>query len=600
MTDSKVLNRNEIEAKDKWAIEDIYQTDEDWESELADFDKGLPEYKKYIGILGESSDNLVDFLQYNARMGLICERLYVYANQKLHEDTSVSKYQQYAGQAQNAMIKLMKACAFAEPEILSIEEDTLREYMTHNNGIQEFNKYLNDLIRRKEHILDPAIEQILAQSEKISAAPQDIFSMYNNADVRFDSIHDENGKEVELSNGRYVKFMENKDRKVRKEAFLSLYKTYGNMKNTLAAMYNANLSQADFYASVRNYSSARAMYLSGSNIPESVYDNLIATVHDNIHLMHKYVSLRKKALGVDELHMYDVYAPMVDNVNKYIPFEEAKKIVKAGLAPMGEEYLSKLQEGFDNRWIDVYENKGKRTGAYSWGVYGVHPYVLLNYQGTLDHVFTLAHEMGHALHSYYSDANQTYTNAAYRIFVAEVASTCNESLLIHYLLENCSDNNEKAYLINHFLEQFKGTLYRQTMFAEFEKITHEKAGNGETLTAEELCEIYYNLNVEYFGKDMVVDKEISMEWARIPHFYNPFYVYQYATGMSAAIALSKNIMENGEEGVKDYMKFLTGGGSKDPIDLLKLAGVDMTSPKPIQQALDLFGELLDEMEKLII
>lgn len=595
----KVLLRKEIKTKDKWAIEDIYASDECFKNELAEFEGKITKYKEYEGTLGKSSESLVDFLRFNADMNLTCERLYVYANQKLHEDTSVSKYQQFSGMAQNAMIKLMEASSFAEPEILEIDSIVLRKYMDENEYIIEFKKYLNDLLRQKEHILSKSSEKILAQCEKVSNAPNDIFFMFNNADVKFDNIHDADGNEVELSNGRYTMYMESSNRNVRKEAFKSMYKAYGLMRNSLAAMYNANLVKANFYAKIRNYESARQMYLSGSNIDESVYDNLIDTVSENMHLMHRYVALRKKALGVENLHMYDIYAPIAEAPSEYISFEKAKQMVMEGLAPLGKEYISKLKEGFDNRWIDVYENKGKRTGAYSWGVYGVHPYVLLNYQGTLDHVFTLAHEMGHALHSYYSDANQTYTNAAYKIFVAEVASTCNESLLIHHMLENTQDKKTKAYLVNHFLEKFKGTLYRQTMFAEFEKITHEKAGNGETLTSTELCSIYYELNKKYFGKDMVLDREIEMEWARIPHFYNPFYVYQYATGISAAIALSKKIMENGSSAVDDYMKFLKGGGSKDPIELLKIAGVDMNSREPIQDALKLFENLLDEMEKLI-
>ena len=393
--------------------------------------------------------------------------------------------------------------------------------------------------------------------------------------------------------------MSGTDRELRKKAFKGVYNTYGSMKNTIAATFNANVEQACFFADVRNYSSTRAMYLDSANVPESVYDNLIETVHEHMDLMYRYVDLRKKALKVDELHMYDIYAPIVDVPDKKYSFDEAKKMVKEGLAPMGKEYLEKLQEGFDNRWIDIYENEGKRSGAYSWGAYGTHPYVLLNYHGTLDHVFTLAHEMGHALHSYYSDKNQPYINAGYKIFVAEVASTCNESLLIHYLLGKTEDKKTRAYLINHFLEQFKGTLYRQTMFAEFEKITHAMAEKGETLTSDVLCKIYYDLNKLYFGENIVLDEEIALEWARIPHFYNPFYVYQYATGISAAIALSRKIMKEKEKGVEDYMKFLTGGNSKDPIDLLKLAGVDMNSKEPIEQALKLFEELLDEMEKLI-
>lgn len=369
-------------------------------------------------------------------------------------------------------------------------------------------------------------------------AADNIYAMYNGADIDFPVITDSQGEEIKLTHGNFVPILSGMDRSLRKKAFQALYDTYGKMKNTIAATFHANVEQAHFYADVRGYSSTRAMYLDGSNVPESVYDNLIETVHEQIGLMHRYVKMRKKALGVEELHMYDIYAPIAKTPDKKYTFDEAKTMVKTGLAPMGEAYLEKLQEGFDNRWIDIYENEGKRSGAYSWGAYGTHPYVLLNYQGTLDHVFTLAHEMGHALHSYYSDKAQPYINAGYKIFVAEVASTCNESLLIHDLLSKTEDKATRAFLINHFLEQFKGTLYRQTMFAEFERITHRMVEEGETLTSEVLCEVYYDLNKFYFGDDVVLDEEIALEWARIPHFYNPFYVYQYATGISAAIALS--------------------------------------------------------------
>ena len=402
-----------------------------------------------------------------------------------------------------------------------------------------------------------------------------------------------------MSHGRYSLLMESRDRDVRKEAFSSIYSQYGQYRNTLAATYSANLKSSAFFAKMRRYDSALAMALDGGEIPVSVYTQLIDTVHESLPLMYRYVALRKKALGVDELHMYDLYAPMVDEVSMKIPFEEAKEIVKKGLEPLGEEYIQVLSEGMDGGWIDVYENQGKRSGAYSWGAYGCHPFVLMNYQDNLNNVFTLAHEMGHSMHSYYSDKNQPYLYAGYRIFVAEVASTCNEALLMEYLLRHTEDKKEKAYLINYFLEQFKGTLYRQTMFAEFEKITHEMAGRGEPLTAEILNDIYYKLNEQYFGDGIVIDKEIALEWSRIPHFYTPFYVYQYATGYSAAIAISRKILSGDAAAREGYMKFLSGGSSMNPIDLLKLCGVDMTTPEPVQSALRLFGELLDEMEALL-
>ena len=598
MAEGKLLSREEVDPKYKWKIEDLFATDELWEKEYNKLKKLFKQYEKYPGTLGESKEKMLEFFTFSSKVNLLFERLYVYANQRLHEDLANAKYQKYAGMMQNAMVEMSGLSSFAEPEILEISEEKIKEYMQ-SEDMKPHRKYLTDLLRMKEHILDKKTEEILAKSQNMSSAPDDIFAMFNGADIKFPSVKDENGTDVELTHGTYSKFMESKDRRVRKDAFMAMYETYGSMKNTLAATYKANLNQAAFYADVRGYSSTRAMYLADSNVPEQVYDNLIQTVHDNMNLMYRYLELRKKALGLDELHMYDLYTPMAEGSTNTYSFDEAKEIVLKGLAPMGDEYLSVLKNGMGSGWIDVYENKGKRSGAYSWGAYGTHPYVLLNYNGTLDNVFTLAHEMGHALHSYFSDANQPFETAGYKIFVAEVASTCNESLLIHYLLKNTDDKNEKIYLINRFLEQFKGTLYRQTMFAEFEKITHQMVADGETLTADLLCNTYYNLNKLYFGEGICIDKEIALEWSRIPHFYTPFYVYQYATGISAAIALSKKIMHEGETGVKDYMKFLTGGGSKDPIDLLKLAGVDMTTPAPVEEALGLFGELLDEMEELI-
>lgn len=543
-------------------------------------------------------DSLLEYLKFNDETNLLMERLYVYANMRYHQDMANSMYQEFAARAQKLMVEMSGASAFAEPEILEITTEKINVFFNENPELETYKRYISEILRGKNHTLDKKTETILAKSRQMANAAENIFSMYNGADIKFPSITTEEGEEIEITHGNFVPLLESVDREVRKAAFEGVYETYGKMRNTLAATFAANLDQANFYAQVRNFSSAREMYLYGSNIPESVYDNLIETVHKNMDKMHKYVSLRKKILDVSELHMYDLYTPIAKAPDTKYSFEAAKDIVLEGLAPMGEEYIKVLEEGFDNRWIDVYENEGKRSGAYSWGAYGTHPYVLMNYHGTLDHVFTLAHEMGHAIHSYYSDANQPYVNAGYKIFVAEVASTCNESLLIQHLLKITEDEEEKTYLINHFLEQFKGTLYRQTMFAEFEKIAHSMVQNGEGVTADRLCGIYYNLNKEYFGDDIVIDKEIELEWARIPHFYNPFYVYQYATGLSAAIALSKRILEEGKPAVEDYMKFLTGGSSQDPIELLKIAGVDMTSSEPIETALELFGNLLEELQKI--
>ena len=592
------MKRIEQKIEDTWCLEDMFESDDFWEEEFGRLQRMIFQYEDFEGTLGESADRLLEYLKFNDETNLLMERLYVYANMRYHQDMANSMYQEFAARVQKLMVEMSGASAFAEPEILEITTEKINIFFNENPELETYKRYISEILRGKNHTLDKKTETILAKSRQMANAAENIFSMYNGADIKFPSITTEEGEEIEITHGNFVPLLESTDREVRKAAFEGVYETYGKMRNTLAATFAANLDQANFYAQVRNFSSAREMYLYGSNIPESVYDNLIETVHKNMDKMHKYVSLRKKILDVSELHMYDLYTPIAKAPDTKYSFEAAKDIVLEGLAPMGEEYIKVLEEGFDNRWIDVYENEGKRSGAYSWGAYGTHPYVLMNYHGTLDHVFTLAHEMGHAIHSYYSDANQPYVNAGYKIFVAEVASTCNESLLIQHLLKITEDEEEKAYLINHFLEQFKGTLYRQTMFAEFEKIAHSMVQNGEGVTADRLCEIYYNLNKEYFGDDIVIDKEIELEWARIPHFYNPFYVYQYATVLSAAIALSKRILEEGKPAVEDYMKFLTGGSSQDPIELLKIAGVDMTSSEPIETALELFGNLLDELQKM--
>lgn len=595
----KLPARSEIAEADKWALEDLFLTDADWKAAVKQLEEQLAQLKGYAGKVSASADALYAYLTLADETENLFEKVLVYSNEKMHEDMGNSTYQGYAAQAQAAATRLSAAEAFFEPELLAMEESRLQGFLKEDPELEKYRLLIDRIWRRKEHTLSAAEEEILAKTYEMATAPDDIFSMFNDADAKFGTIRDENGKEVELTHGRFGGFMESSDRRVRKEAFEALYQTYDQFKNTLAATYSANVKKAKFYADVRKYPSALAAALAPGNIPTEVYDNLIETVHRFLPAMYRYVALRKRALGVEELHMYDVYVPLVADQTKKIPFAEAKEIVKRGLAPMGEEYVSHLEEGFDHRWIDVYENRGKRSGAYSWGAYGTHPYVLLNYQGKLDDVFTLAHEMGHALHSWYSNANQPYVYSGYLIFVAEVASTCNESLLMQYLLKESKDKKEKAYLLNHFIDQFKGTLFRQTMFAEFEKITHEMYAKGESLTAERLCAVYMDLNRKYFGEEMVSDPQIALEWARIPHFYTEFYVYQYATGFSCAIALSKRILEMGEAGVADYMKFLKGGCSKDPIELLKMAGVDISTPKPVEDALQLFEELVSELEELL-
>lgn len=598
MADRGLCTREEIPAEAKWAIEDLYKNDDEWEADFTRLKEHLPELSAYEGRLGESAQTLLSMQRLCDKMNMLAEKVYVYANQRLHENTDNAVYQNLASRAQSLLVEMSERTSYIEPEIMGLPEGTIEKYLQENGELRVYGQYFENMIRQKAHVLPGEMEKLLASAGELAESPKDIFSMFNNADIRFPKITGEDDTDVEVTHGRFISLLQSKDQRVRKDAFEALYGVYEKFRNTLAATYRANVKQEVFFARARRYGSDLEGALDGSHIPVSVYDNLIHVVHEHLPLMHRYVKIRKKLLGLDELHMYDLYTPMTENSGEHFSFEDAKKTVLEGLAPMGEEYLSHLKDGFEHGWIDVYENQGKRSGAYSWGAYGTHPYVLLNYQGTLNDVFTLAHEMGHALHSWYSDETQPYIYAGYRIFVAEVASTCNEALLIHHLLKKAKDPKNKAYLINYFLEQFRTTLYRQTMFAEFEKITHGLQEAGEALTAERLCSIYYDLNKAYFGEDICIDRQIEMEWARIPHFYTPFYVYQYATGFSAAIALSGKILREGEAAVEQYKKFLKGGSSMYPLELLRLAGVDMEQKKPVEDALQVFSEYLDEMERL--
>ena len=601
MTDRKLNTREEADARCKWAIEDLYKDDEDWKRDYELLKSRIPELTKFHGRLGESAEVLLSMQKLSDELNQLLEKVYVYANQRLHENTDNSTYQNLASQAQGLLVELSESLSFVEPELMELPDGIIETFLDENEELLVYRQYFENIIRQKKHVLPTEQEQLLAAMGEVAESPKDIFSMFNNADIRFPEITGEDGHPVQVTHGRYMSLMQSRNRQVRKDAFEAMYGVYGDWRNTLAAMYRANVKQEAFLAKAHKYTSDLEAALDGSHIPVKVYEQLIEAVHESMPLMYRYMKLRKKLLGVEELHMYDLYVPVIEQDHSEIPFEQAKKTVLEGLAPMGEEYLHLLREGFDHGWIDVYENQGKRTGAYSWGAYGTHPYVLLNYQGTLHDVFTLAHEMGHALHSWYSDEHQPYIYAGYRIFVAEVASTCNEALLIHYLMEQskkAGDRKKTMYLMNYFLEQFRTTLFRQTMFAEFEKITHGLQEQGETLTADRLCEIYYDLNKLYFGEEICVDQEIAMEWARIPHFYTPFYVYQYATGFSAAITLSKQILEQGAPAVEQYKKFLKGGSSMYPLELLKMAGVDMEQKAPVQDALAVFAQYLDEMERL--
>ena len=559
----------------------------------------MDEFAGLQGTLKDGSEALLKVMRLYEEMNQIFEKLYVYANQRNHEDTANAKYQKMSGEMNIVAARLSQVTAWLESEILELDEAVLRQEMELEPELKKYDWFLIQITRKKAHILDKEKEALMARVGELAQTPSNVFAMFNNADITFPEITDEKGEKRKLTVGTFISCMESKDRILRQHAFQALYGEYKQYINTLSAAYYGNAKQADFFAKERHYSNAMEEALDGSNIPVSVYQNLIETMKKRLPAMYRYVALRKKLLGYEELHMYDVYVPMVETPEKKYSFEEAKEIVKRALAPLGEDYQALLQKGFDNRWIDVYENEGKRTGAYSWGAYGTHPYVLLNYHGSLNDVFTLAHEMGHALHSWHSDHKQPYLYAGYKIFVAEVASTCNEALLISDLLKRTNDQTERRYLINYFLDQFKGTMYRQTMFAEFEMLTHDIVSQGGVLTAEQLCELYLTLNKKYFGEEMISDPEIAYEWARIPHFYTPFYVYQYATGFAAAIAISSKILK-GEEGiVEKYKQFLSGGSSMDPIDLLKLCDVDMSTPQPVEEALDVFESYLSELEKSI-
>ncbi len=596
--ENAIRNRAEVPAEDKWAIEDLYTSDEAWEQELATLEADQKDLAGYAGRLAQSGQTLCAFLSKMESTNAKCNRLGHYAMRKSDEDTRNAVYQGLVGKFMSIAVGMNTAMSFETPEIMAISDETLEGFYQACPELEHFRRYLTDMRRFKEHILSPEEEKLLAAAGEMAQSPSGIYGMFSNADLKFADAEDKDGKKHPISQGTFVATQESGDRVLRENAYKSLYKGFDAFKNTAAGLLNAQNKQLKFFAEARKYPSAFEASLDGNNVPTSVYLNLIDAVHDNLDKMHRYVRLRKKLLGVDELHFYDVYAPLVSEVDRKISFAEAKQTVYDALAPMGEEYRAVLKEGFDSRWIDVYENEGKRSGAYSAGA-KVHPFVLLNYTGTLDSQFTLAHEMGHALHSYLSNKNQHHIDADYVIFVAEVASTCNEALLMEYLLNKTTDKKERAYLINHFLEQFKGTLFRQTMFAEFELNIGRMVSQGQTLTPQVLSDEYRRLNELYFGPDMVVDDQIAVEWARIPHFYYDYYVFQYATGYSAAIALSQRILKEGAPAVKDYMAFLSGGCSKSPIDLLKGAGVDMTSPEPVKQALALFDTLLDEMEALV-
>ena len=597
MNENRVRERHEIPVEDTWNLCDLYINDEAWEAELATLAEDQNTLVSYAGKLGSSAHILYEYLTRMEQVDAKTAKLGGYCARKADQDTRNTFYQAMSGKFRGKIVALGAACSFETPEIMAISDDTLDRFYAEEPALERYRRYLTNARRMKEHVLSPAEEKLLSSAREMSSTPSAVFGAFSNADMTYPDAIDAQGNARPLSAGTYISYMNGSDRVLRESAYRTLYGQFLNFQNTAAAMLNGQGKQLKFFAEARKYPAALEAALDRTNVPTAVYHNLIEAVHQNIEKLHRYVRLRKKLLGVEELHFYDVAVPLLSDVDKKIPFEQAKQTVYDALYPLGEDYRAILKEGFENRWIDVYENVGKRVGAYSAGG-AVHPYVLLNYNESLRSQFTLAHEMGHALHSYLSNKHQNPVDSGYVIFVAEVASTCNEALLMEYLLGKTTDKKERAYLINHFLEQFKGIIYRQTMFAEFELFMGNQIAAGKTLTADMLCAEYKRLNEFYYGPDIVVDDEIGVEWTRVPHLYYNYYVFQYATGYSAAIALSRKILSGDENAVKDYLGFLSGGCSKSPIDLLKGAGVDMTSPEPINQALQLFDELLDEMEAL--
>ena len=593
--ENHVKERSQIPSEYKWALEDLYSDDALWEADLDSLAEDEKLLISFCGRLGISGECLYNYLSAMEKASVKMSNLAHYCMRKADEDTRNAAYQAMTGKFISKSVSLRASCSFETPEILAIPDDVLERFFEEYPPLGRYRRYLRDTRRRKEHILSPQEEKLLAAAGEMAQAPDKVYGLLTDADMTFGDALDENGIWHTVTQGTFVKLLESSDRTLRKNAYESLYRGFTRLKNTAAGLLDAQNKQLKFYADARKYQNAFQASLDANDVPTDVYQKLIQSVNSNAEKMHRYIRLRKKLLRLDELRFYDVYTPLVKDVDKEIPFEDAKETVYEALAPLGDEYRAILKEGFENRWIDVYQNEGKRSGAYSAGA-AVHPFVLLNYNGTLDSQFTLAHEMGHAMHSYLSNKNQNPIDSGYVIFVAEVASICNEALLMEHLLSKTRDRMERAYLINHFLDQFRGTLFRQTMFAEFELNIGKMVAEGKTLTADVLCREYSRLNSCYYGPDIVVDDDIAMEWARIPHFYYDYYVFQYATGFVAAIALSRRILSGQKDAVEDYLRFLSSGCINGPIELLRDAGVDMTSAQPMDQAMELFDRLLNEFE----
>lgn len=596
--ENKLPKRSEVDVELTWKLEDIFASESEWEKALSEAMSLADEIAGFTGKVGESADTLYKVLETYEKCCLKIHLVYGYAFKMRDVDTTSTYAQTLYSKVMSADVEISEKIAFMEPEIIAVDEETMNKFYTEKPELNKYKIFITEVRRGKEHSLSPELEKLLAGANELADLPYEVFATLDNADLKFPEITNEKGEKIQITNGRFVPLEESKDRRVRKEVFEKYYETYGNFKNTSASLYAGQVKQLMFYARARKYSSTLEAAVDGNNVSPEVYKNLVEAVNDNLDKMHRYVRLRKKLLELDELHMYDIYVPIVKDYDAKYTIEEAKELVLKAVEPLGTNYVNLIRKAFAERWIDVVENEGKRNGAYSSGVYGVHPFVLLNFNGTLDNVFTLAHEMGHAMHSYFSNEAQNYLDSRYRIFVAEVASTTNEVLLMEYMLKNAKDDKERAYLLNHYMDSFKGTVFRQTMFAEFEKTSNEMAESGEPLTHENLTELYLNLNKKYYGEAMISDDLIGYEWMRIPHFYYNFYVYQYATGFSAAVAIANRVLKEGETAVNDYMKFLQSGCTKDPVSLLRIAGVDMATKEPINSALQVFERVIEEMEEL--
>ncbi|MGM0523574.1 MAG: oligoendopeptidase F [Bacillota bacterium] len=595
----KLMTRDQQKEQDTWRLEDIFESDDRWEEERQSLQTELEQFSDYKGTLGDSAEQLYALFVFDDEISERIGKLYTYAHMRYDQDTTNAHYQEMNQKAQMLLTKAVSETSFIVPEILKIDEARLEGFLEHHDGLKGYKKVLHDLNKKRPHTLSEAEEKLLASMSEVTSGASQTFGMLNNADLTFPEVTNEDGEQVELTHGRYINFLESKDKEVRKNAYTAMYETYGKFINTFSATLGNQVKKDNVYAKVRHYQSAREKAMSSNHIPETVYDQLVEAVNERLDLLHRYVDLRKRVLKLDELHMYDLYTPLVSDVDVTYTYDQAQELILDALAPMGEEYVSRLKEGFNNRWVDVYENKGKRSGAYSSGAYGTNPYVLMNWQDNLNNVFTLAHEFGHSLHSYYTRENQPYRYGDYSIFVAEVASTCNEALLNEYMLQQTDDLKQQLYLLNHFLEGFRGTVFRQTMFSEFEHLIHTLDQQGEALTADRLTKEYDQLNRKYFGEGVEYDDYIGKEWARIPHFYYNYYVYQYATGYSAAQTLAHQILKEGKPAVNRYLNFLKAGSSDEPINVLKQAGVDMTEKAPILHALDVFEEKLNDFEALL-